>query len=92
MQIFIFNRVFFCFFVFFFIFLFNSLKASTFLDQIIQDDFKSTGMCHYSKAKETFWSFSTVVALQKNSPYTDSISRGLGHKQYIVIFNILMFF
>ena len=33
-------------------------------------------MCHYSKTKETFWSFSAVLALQKNSPYTDSISYG----------------
>ena len=43
---------------------------------IITADLKSTGMCHYTATKETFWGTYVFTALPKNSPYTKSISKG----------------
>ena len=39
-------------------------------------DLKSTGTCHYTGMKETFWGTYVFTALRKNSPYTESISLG----------------
>jgi len=39
-------------------------------------DFKSTGQCHFTTAKETFWTISGFNGVAKSSPYTETLSRG----------------
>ena len=43
---------------------------------IMEEDYRSTGECHFTMAKETFWPQSAFVGLAKGSPYTESFSRG----------------
>jgi hypothetical protein len=51
-------------------------QVSTSLRMIMEKDFRSTGKCHFTTAKETFWPLPAFVAVTKTSPYTEYFSRG----------------
>ena len=42
----------------------------------IRENFEKTGKCNLQIARDAYLSVSAVMALQKKSPYTDSISQG----------------
>jgi hypothetical protein len=53
-----------------------NLQAKNYQKDAIRDDFKKTGKCNLQIAKELFTQIVSSFALQKNSPYTKSISQG----------------
>ena len=47
-------------------------------------DRKNTGTCHYTRTRETFWSSPIYTLLRKNSPYTETMSKGYNFlKDYV---------
>lgn len=49
----------------------------TSLKTVMRNDLKTTGTCHYLMIKDSLLNTFAYSPLQKNSPYTESISRGL---------------
>ncbi|EFX82354.1 hypothetical protein DAPPUDRAFT_241432 [Daphnia pulex] len=52
-------------------------KAKNYQKDAIRGDYKKTGKCNLQIAKELFKEIVSSFALQKNSPYTKSISQGI---------------
>ena len=50
-------------------------KTPTGLKDVMAKDVQSTGVCHYTSLKETFWNNPIFTALAKKSPYTEYLSR-----------------
>ncbi|EFX63436.1 hypothetical protein DAPPUDRAFT_268443 [Daphnia pulex] len=47
------------------------------IQKIIAMDREQTGSCHFTMASESFWSGHLYFFLQKKSPYTETINRGI---------------
>ena len=52
------------------------IQTTNSLSILMAADVKLTGTCQFTKTKENFWNSATFTLLQKNSPYTETMSRG----------------
>ena len=53
------------------------LQAFILVQGALLEDFKKTGVCQFSVAKEKYWSRSlTSFVIAKNSPYMEQVNRG----------------
>ncbi|XP_046449196.1 glutamate [NMDA] receptor subunit 1-like [Daphnia pulex] len=59
------------------------LETRNYLKDEIRSDYKTTGKCHLQFAKEEFITFVSSFVLQKNSPYTHSMTLGILNLQEI---------
>ena len=55
---------------------FQTKQAEAYQKDAIKENIEKTGQCNLQMARDSYMTVFAVMALQKNSPYTDSINKG----------------